>query len=256
MSMQGSLMMYVIARPSLPMRPDAAAVEGPVYASIADELVDDLPRAFHERRFDDHLVEARGVRALEAEGVRVVREAENRGLGPRVGDLLRVDAGDVADHEIGRVGAVARDEPMPASSPSSFERNMRSTPTSRIVAMGHGLARRRGCEEPGREPRGGSRADAGERWFDAHEALEDEWREAPAEERDFLQGLVHVTVAWHHASSGNQPGASRQLEKASPATRPLRAGASRRRRRRVLGQVEAASARVAEGLLDLLPVRI
>ena len=47
-----------------------------------------------------------------------------------------------------------------------------------------------------------------ERWFDAHEALEDEWREAPAPERDFLQGLVHVTVAWHHASRGNRPGAA------------------------------------------------
>ena len=31
-----------------------------------------------------------------------------------------------------------------------------------------------------------------ERWFDAHEALEDEWRDAPEPERDFLQGLVHV----------------------------------------------------------------
>jgi predicted metal-dependent hydrolase len=50
-----------------------------------------------------------------------------------------------------------------------------------------------------------------ERWFDAHEALEDEWRDAPEPERDFLQGLV---------------------------------------------QVEAAAARVAEGLLELLPVRI
>ena len=32
---------------------------------------------------------------------------------------------------------------------------------------------------------------AGE-FFAAHEELEDEWREAPPEERDFLQGLVHV----------------------------------------------------------------
>ena len=53
-----------------------------------------------------------------------------------------------------------------------------------------------------------------ERWFDAHEALEDEWRDAPGPERDFLQGLVHVTVAWHHASRDNANGASRQLEKA------------------------------------------
>jgi predicted metal-dependent hydrolase len=95
-----------------------------------------------------------------------------------------------------------------------------------------------------------------ERWFDAHEALEDEWRDAPAPERDFLQGLVHVTVAWHHASRGNAPGASRQLAKATrrlapyaPTHRGVDVG-------RVLGQVEAAAARVDEGLLDLLPVRI
>jgi predicted metal-dependent hydrolase len=93
-------------------------------------------------------------------------------------------------------------------------------------------------------------------WFDAHEALEDEWRDAPEPERDFLQGLVHVTVAWHHASRGNAPGASRQLEK---ATRRLGAYAPAHRGvdvSSVLGQVEAASARVSEGLLDLLPVRI
>lgn len=95
-----------------------------------------------------------------------------------------------------------------------------------------------------------------ERWFDAHEALEDEWRDAPQPERDFLQGLVHVTVAWHHASNGNAPGASRQLEKAARrlgSYGPTHRGVDVAR---VLGQVEAASARVAEGLLDLLPVRI
>jgi uncharacterized protein len=95
-----------------------------------------------------------------------------------------------------------------------------------------------------------------ERWFDAHEAFEDEWRETLDPERDFLQGLVHVTVAWHHAARGNAPGASRQLEKAkrrlnsyAPAHRGVDVAA-------VLGQVEAASARVEAGLLDLLPVRI
>jgi len=51
-------------------------------------------------------------------------------------------------------------------------------------------------------------------YFDAHEELEDEWRDAPAAERDFLQGLVHVAVAWLHASRGNRPGCERQLEKA------------------------------------------
>src|SRR6188474_2296461 len=53
------------------------------------------------------------------------------------------------------------------------------------------------------------------RYFDAHEELEDEWRTAPAEERDFLQGLVHVAVAWLHAERENPPGCERQLEKAA-----------------------------------------
>lgn len=95
-----------------------------------------------------------------------------------------------------------------------------------------------------------------ERWFDAHEALEDEWREAPAPERDFLQGLVHVTVAWHHASNGNRPGTERQLEKAARRLGPYTPSHRGVDVARVLGQVEAASARVAEGLLDLVPVRI
>ena len=94
------------------------------------------------------------------------------------------------------------------------------------------------------------------RWFDAHEALEDEWREAPGPERDFLQGLVHVTVAWHHASNGNRPGASRQLEKAARRLGPYAPVHRSVDVASVLGQCEAASARVAEGLLDLLPVRI
>jgi predicted metal-dependent hydrolase len=95
-----------------------------------------------------------------------------------------------------------------------------------------------------------------ERWFDAHEALEDEWRDAPAAERDFLQGLVHVTVAWHHASRGNAPGASRQLGKAARRLGPYAPAYRGVNVASVLGQVEAAAARVAEGLLDLLPVRI
>ena len=52
-------------------------------------------------------------------------------------------------------------------------------------------------------------------YFDAHEELEDEWRVAPDDERDFLQGLVHVAVAWLHAERGNRPGCERQLAKAA-----------------------------------------
>jgi uncharacterized protein len=54
---------------------------------------------------------------------------------------------------------------------------------------------------------------AGE-WFAAHEALEDAWRRAEPAERDFLQGLVHVAVAWYQAGRGRQTGCERQLEKA------------------------------------------
>jgi hypothetical protein len=59
-------------------------------------------------------------------------------------------------------------------------------------------------------------------YFEAHEELEDEWRDAPAAERDFLQGLVHVAVAWHHAGRGNRPGCERQLEKAARRLDPYR----------------------------------
>jgi predicted metal-dependent hydrolase len=51
-------------------------------------------------------------------------------------------------------------------------------------------------------------------YFEAHEELEDEWRTAPSDERDFLQGLVHVAVAWLHAERGNRNGCERQLAKA------------------------------------------
>jgi uncharacterized protein len=51
-------------------------------------------------------------------------------------------------------------------------------------------------------------------YFAAHEELELAWRAAPKEERDFLQGLVHVAVAWYQAGRGRRIGTERQLEKA------------------------------------------
>jgi predicted metal-dependent hydrolase len=59
-------------------------------------------------------------------------------------------------------------------------------------------------------------------FFEAHEELEDEWRGAPEPERDFLQGLVHVAVAWYQAGRGNRPGCERQLEKAERRLSPYR----------------------------------
>ena len=90
-------------------------------------------------------------------------------------------------------------------------------------------------------------------YFEAHEELEDEWREAPPGERDFLQGLVHVAVAWHHAGRGNRPGCERQLEKAARRLaryRPSHRGVDVDR---VLDGVGRAQALVSSGSLDLPP---
>ena len=45
-----------------------------------------------------------------------------------------------------------------------------------------------------------------EKFFDAHEVLEDVWRDAPEPERKFLQGLIQVAVAFHHHTRGNVVG--------------------------------------------------
>jgi len=51
------------------------------------------------------------------------------------------------------------------------------------------------------------------RFFEAHEELELAWRAAPPEERDFLQGLVHVAVAWYQAGRGRTVATESQLRK-------------------------------------------
>jgi uncharacterized protein len=89
------------------------------------------------------------------------------------------------------------------------------------------------------------------RYFEAHEELETAWRAAEPAERDFLQGLVHVAVAWYQAGRGNPVGCSRQLEKAArrlgpyaPAHRGLDVAG-------LLAQVAAATERVRTGSLEL-----
>ena len=59
-----------------------------------------------------------------------------------------------------------------------------------------------------------------EEYFAAHEVLEDVWRAAAEDERDFFQGLVHVAVAWYQAGRGNRVGCERQLEKAERRLSP------------------------------------
>ncbi len=92
------------------------------------------------------------------------------------------------------------------------------------------------------------------RYFEAHEELENAWRAAEPAERDFLQGLVHVAVAWYQAGRGNAVGCARQLEKATrrlgpyaPAHRGLDVAG-------LLAQVAAAAGRLQAGSLELDPV--
>jgi predicted metal-dependent hydrolase len=93
-------------------------------------------------------------------------------------------------------------------------------------------------------------------YFDAHEELEDEWRAASAEERDFLQGLVHVAVAWLHAERGNRNGCERQLAKAErrlASYRPSHRGVDVDA---VLGGVVEARRVVEAGSLELPSPRV
>jgi predicted metal-dependent hydrolase len=94
------------------------------------------------------------------------------------------------------------------------------------------------------------------RYFDAHEELEEEWRTAPPPERDFLQGLVHVAVAWLHAERGNRPGCERQLEKAARRLGPYAPEHRDVDVTVVLADIAEARARVAEGSLDLASPRV
>ena len=93
-------------------------------------------------------------------------------------------------------------------------------------------------------------------YYEAHEEFEEEWREAPEPERDFLQGMVHVAVAWHHARRENRPGCERQLEKAERRLAPYRP------RHRgvdvdvVLEDVTRARELVEKGSLDLPSPRV
>lgn len=93
-------------------------------------------------------------------------------------------------------------------------------------------------------------------YFEAHEELELAWRAAEPGERDFFQGLVHVTVAWYQAGRGKRPGCERQLQKArlrlgrfAPAHRGVDVAD-------VLAQVERAARVVDGGSLALPPLAL
>lgn len=52
-------------------------------------------------------------------------------------------------------------------------------------------------------------------YFLCHETLEEHWAEAPEEERNFYQGLIHLAVGFLHHGKGNAKGARLQFGKAS-----------------------------------------
>ncbi len=57
-------------------------------------------------------------------------------------------------------------------------------------------------------------------FFDAHEVLEDIWRESAGPEKKFLQGLIQVAVALHHHSTGNLRGARSLMDRAGRNLEP------------------------------------
>ena len=93
------------------------------------------------------------------------------------------------------------------------------------------------------------------RYFEAHEELETAWRAAAPAERDFLQGLVHVAVAWYQAGRGNRTGCVRQLEKAARRLGPYAPAHRGVDIAGLLAQVAAAAGRAERGELSLDPVQ-
>ena len=51
-------------------------------------------------------------------------------------------------------------------------------------------------------------------YFETHEEWEIAWRDSPREERDFYQGMVHLTVALYQAGRDNAVAARSQMRKA------------------------------------------
>ena len=46
-----------------------------------------------------------------------------------------------------------------------------------------------------------------QKWYEAHDALEDIWNELDGDERQIIQGILQVSVSQFHLSKGNNNGA-------------------------------------------------
>ena len=62
-------------------------------------------------------------------------------------------------------------------------------------------------------------------FFEVHELLESEWRDAAGDLKTFLQGLIQVAVGCHHHAQGNLRGARTLLAEGSEKLRPFRPAA-------------------------------
>ncbi len=51
-------------------------------------------------------------------------------------------------------------------------------------------------------------------FFECHDTLEEIWNGCRGESRDFLQGLIQVSVAFYHLTNGNLPGAESLIGRA------------------------------------------
>jgi len=60
----------------------------------------------------------------------------------------------------------------------------------------------------------GRRLFAAGKYFETHEEWELVWRDAPTADRDFYQGMVHLTVALYQAGRTNARAAHSQMTKA------------------------------------------
>jgi uncharacterized protein len=142
----------------------------------------------------------------------MVREPDDGHVGVRVDDLVGIDTSDIRDHEVGQIDAVGRHEVVPREKPLELAPEEEVDPTQQDRRHVTGRVTLPLVVEKGFAD-GLEHARAG-RYFEAHEAFEDAWRAADADERDFFQGLVHVVVAWYQQERGNLVGCERQLAKA------------------------------------------
>ena len=58
-----------------------------------------------------------------------------------------------------------------------------------------------------------------EYFFEAHEVLEEVWRQEHGEPRLFLQGLIQICAAYHHFQNGNLVGAITLLQRGADKMR-------------------------------------